>query len=81
MNLDQFQQQLVAYASEIGIDKIGFASAEPFYNLKHRLIRQQQLNYQSGFEESDVEKRTRPELLLEEPVSIIAIAIARGRKP
>ncbi|HSJ39313.1 MAG TPA: tRNA epoxyqueuosine(34) reductase QueG [Planococcus sp. (in: firmicutes)] len=76
MNLDQFQRDLVAYASEIGIDKIGFASAEPFYNLKHQLIRQQQLNYQSGFEESDVEKRTRPELLLNEAVSIIAIAIA-----
>ncbi|MBU9674107.1 tRNA epoxyqueuosine(34) reductase QueG [Planococcus sp. CP5-4] len=80
MNLDQFQQQLVAYAAEIGIDKIGFASAEPFFNLKHRLIRQQQLNFQSGFEESDVEKRTRPELLMEEPVSIIAIAIAYPSK-
>lgn len=76
MNLDQFQKELVAYASEIGIDKIGFASAEPFYSLKHQLIRQQQLNYQSGFEESDLEKRTRPELLLNEAVSIIAIAIA-----
>lgn len=76
MNLDQFQKELVAYASEIGIDKIGFASAEPFYSLKHQLIRQQQLNYQSGFEEADVEKRTRPELLLNEAVSIIAIAIA-----
>ncbi len=80
MNLDQFQQKLVAYAAEIGIDKIGFASAEPFFNLKHRLIRQQELNYQSGFEESDVEKRTRPELLLEEPVSIIAIALAYPSK-
>lgn len=80
MNLDQFQQQLVAYAAEIGIDKIGFASAEPFFSLKHRLIRQQQLNFQSGFEESDVEKRTRPELLMEEPVSIIAIAIAYPSK-
>ncbi|MCH4827228.1 tRNA epoxyqueuosine(34) reductase QueG [Planococcus halocryophilus] len=76
MNLDQFQKELVAYASDIGIDKIGFASAEPFYSLKHQLIRQQQLNYQSGFEESDVEKRTRPELLLNEAVSIISIAIA-----
>ncbi|RNF39444.1 tRNA epoxyqueuosine(34) reductase QueG [Planococcus salinus] len=80
MNLDQFQKELVAYASEIGIDKIGFASAEPFYNLKHQLIRQQQLNYQSGFEEPDVEKRTRPELLLNEAVSIIAIAIAYPSK-
>ncbi|WKA59608.1 tRNA epoxyqueuosine(34) reductase QueG [Planococcus shenhongbingii] len=80
MNLDQFQKELVAYASEIGIDKIGFASAEPFYNLRHRLIRQQQLNYQSGFEEPDIEKRIRPALLLDEAVSIIAIAIAYPSK-
>ena len=80
MNLDQFQKELVAYASEIGIDKIGFASAEPFYSLKHQLIRQQQLNYQSGFEEPDLEKRTRPELLLNEAVSIVAIAIAYPSK-
>lgn len=80
MNPDQFQQELVAYASEIGIDKIGFASAEPFYNLRHQLVRQQQLNYQSGFEEPDVDKRTRPDLLLNEAVSIIAIAIAYPSK-
>ncbi|RLQ85012.1 tRNA epoxyqueuosine(34) reductase QueG [Planomicrobium sp. Y74] len=80
MNLEQFQKELVAYASEIGIDKIGFASAEPFFNLKHQLIRQQQLQYQSGFEEQDVEKRTHPELLLEEAVTIIAIAIAYPSK-
>jgi epoxyqueuosine reductase len=80
MNLEEFQQELVAYASSIGIDKIGFASAEPFYNLRHRLLRQQQLNYQSGFEEPDVEKRTQPALLLDEAVSIIAIAIAYPSK-
>lgn len=80
MNLDHFQQELVAYASEIGIDKIGFASAEPFYNLRHQLVRQQQLNYQSGFEEPDVDKRTRPDLLLDEAVSIIAVAVAYPSK-
>ena len=80
MNLVQFQKELVAYASEIGIDKIGFASAEPFFNLKHQLIRQQQLQYQSGFEEPDIEKRIRPELLLEESVTIISIAIAYPSK-
>ncbi|MBB5181076.1 epoxyqueuosine reductase [Planomicrobium koreense] len=80
MNLEGFQQELVAYASEIGIDKIGFASAEPFYNLRHQLARQQQLNYQSGFEEPDLDKRTRPELLLDEAVSIISIAIAYPSK-
>lgn len=80
MNLEQFQKELVAYALEIGIDKIGFASAEPFFSLKHRLIRQQQLQYQSGFEEPDIEKRIRPELLLDEAVTIISIAIAYPSK-
>ncbi|WP_088005726.1 tRNA epoxyqueuosine(34) reductase QueG [Indiicoccus explosivorum] len=80
MNLDEFQERLVAYAHEIGIDKIGFTTAAPFFNLKHRLIRQQELNYQSGFEEKDIEKRTEPSLLLDEAVSIISIALAYPSK-
>ncbi|AQQ52523.1 tRNA epoxyqueuosine(34) reductase QueG [Planococcus lenghuensis] len=80
MNLDEFQDKLVAYAHEIGIDKIGFTNAAPFFSLKHRLIRQQELNYQSGFEEPDIEKRTQPKLLLDEAVSIISIAIAYPSK-
>lgn len=76
MNIIGLQEEVRAYAKEIGIDKIGFTTAAPFRELKNRLIRQQELGYQSGFEESDVEKRTNPSLLLDEPESIIAIAIA-----
>ncbi|MET0787592.1 MAG: epoxyqueuosine reductase, partial [Paenisporosarcina sp.] len=76
MNVNQFQQDLIEYAHSIGIDKIGFATADPFRELKNRLKRQQELGFQSGFEESDIKKRTTPKLLLNEAESIISIAIA-----
>lgn len=76
MNVNQFQQDLISYAHSIGIDKIGFTTADPFRELKNRLKRQQELGYQSGFEEPDLDKRTNPTLLLNEAESIISIAIA-----
>lgn len=76
----QLQQELIAYAKSIGVDKIGFTSAAPFSDLKNKLRIQQELGYQSGFEESDIEKRTEPTLLLEDAASIIAIAVAYPSK-
>ncbi|WP_273835777.1 tRNA epoxyqueuosine(34) reductase QueG [Guptibacillus sedimenti] len=72
----QLKADIVAYSKTIGIDKIGFAAADPFKTLKQRLQRQQELGYQSGFEESDIEKRTKPELLLSGATTIVSIAIA-----
>ncbi len=80
MNIIDLQQELIVYAKSIGIDKVGFTSASPFSELKNHLRRQQELGYQSGFEESDIEKRTEPQLLLDEAASIIAIAIAYPSK-
>ncbi|MGG0643417.1 tRNA epoxyqueuosine(34) reductase QueG [Sporosarcina gallistercoris] len=80
MNIAQLQRDLVAYATEIGIDKIGFTTAAPFLELKNRLKRQQDLGYQSGFEEKDIEKRTEPALLLDRAESIISIAVAYPSK-
>ncbi|WP_316572499.1 tRNA epoxyqueuosine(34) reductase QueG [Neobacillus sp. YIM B06451] len=80
MDYRQLKEDLIAYSKEIGIDKIGFTTADPFDELKNRLIRQQELGYQSGFEEPDIEKRTNPALLLEKPRSIIAIALAYPSK-
>lgn len=76
MNIHDLQREFVAYAMSIGIDKIGFTTAAPFTELKNRLRRQQELGYQSGFEESDIEKRTEPLQLLEGAESIVAIAVA-----
>lgn len=80
MNWEQLKHELIEYSKQIGIDKIGFASAEPFQELKHRLLRQQELGYQSGFEEPDIEKRTNPQLVLSGAQSIIAIALAYPSK-
>jgi epoxyqueuosine reductase len=80
MDVTELKQEIIEYSKQIGVDKIGFTTAEPFMELKNRLIRQQQLNYQSGFEEPDIEKRVTPALLLDEPHSIISIALAYPAK-
>lgn len=80
MLIESLQSELIEYAKSIGVDKIGFTHASPFNELKNRLKRQQELGYQSGFEESDIEKRTEPIRLLDSAESIIAIALAYPSK-
>ena len=80
MDFAQFKQEVIAYSKTIGIDKIGFTAASTFDEMKNRLIRQQELQYQSGFEEPDIEKRVNPGLLLDKPKSIISIAVAYPSK-
>ena len=73
---EETKQAILSYAKEIGIDKIGFASADPFVELRERLIEHREKGYESGFEEPDLRKRTEPELLLEGARSLISIALA-----
>lgn len=74
--INELKQDIIEYSRQIGIDKIGFASADVFTELKARLKRQQSLNYQSGFEKGTIEERTEPKRLLPEAQSIISIAVA-----
>ncbi|WP_408009444.1 tRNA epoxyqueuosine(34) reductase QueG [Pseudalkalibacillus sp. A8] len=76
----QLKEKVIAYSKSIGIDKIGFTTADPFTELKERLRTQQENGFQSGFEEQDIEKRTHPELLLPKARSIISIALAYPSK-
>lgn len=76
VQLDQLKKDIIEYSKTIGIDKIGFTSADVFDELKERLKRQQQLSYQSGFEKGTIEERTEPKRLLPEAKSIISIALA-----
>ena len=80
MDIAQLKQDIIHYSQTIGIDKIGFTTAAPFDELRNRLIRQRELHYQSGFEESDIEKRVNPRLLLDGAESIISIAVAYPSK-
>lgn len=79
-NWDALKDEIISYAPEIGIDKIGFASADPFVALKDILIRHRALGRESGFEEKDIDKRVYPELNMAGARSIISIAIAYPAK-
>lgn len=80
MNTNQLKQDIIAYSKTIGIDKIGFASADSFIELKERLRVSQELGYQSGFEKGTIEERTEPKVLFKEAASIISIAVAYPAK-
>jgi epoxyqueuosine reductase len=80
MKYEELKQDIISYSKTIGIDKIGFAQASVFDELKQRLIVHEQKGYQSGFEEPDIEKRTNPDLLLPGSRSIISIALAYPSK-
>lgn len=80
MKPDELKQTLKQKASEIGIDKIGIASADPFIELKERLKESQIKGYASGFEKPDIDERVDPGLSLPQAKSIIAIAIAYPSK-
>ncbi|GKU80594.1 tRNA epoxyqueuosine(34) reductase QueG [Paenibacillus sp. L3-i20] len=77
---DKLKQEMKEAAKELGIDSIGVAAADPFVTLKQRLIRHRELGRESGFEESDLDKRTNPALLFDDPQCIIAIAVAYPSK-
>ena len=76
----QLKEMIKAKAAEIGIDKIGFTHAEPFYSLEEKLIKQQAKGHHSGFEHKVIEERIYPERIFDEPRSIIAIALAYPSK-
>ncbi|HLS35923.1 MAG TPA: tRNA epoxyqueuosine(34) reductase QueG [Bacillota bacterium] len=80
MDIQQFKEDIIQYSEKIGIDKIGFTTADPFTELKERLRRQQELEYQSGFEKGTIEERTEPKRLLPGAKSIISIALAYPSK-
>src|SRR5690625_4686843 len=76
MSSERLKQEVIEESKRLGIDKIGFTSADPFVELKERLREQESLNYASGFEKGTNEERTEPEVLLKEAKSIISIALA-----
>lgn len=74
------KERIIAESKKIGIDKIGFTTAEPFEGLEERLHAQQEKGHHSGFEHKVIEERVYPELIFDEPKSIIAIALAYPTK-
>ena len=69
------------YANSIGIDLIGFTSAEPFEDIRDILEFRKSLGYLSGFEEKDIDLRINPKKTMTNAESIIAIALSYYNEP
>ena len=76
MSNSLLKEKIREKAYEIGIDKIGFASAEPFYELEESIKEQHSKGHQSGFEHKILEERIYPEKIFDNPKAIISIALA-----
>ncbi|MFC3418519.1 tRNA epoxyqueuosine(34) reductase QueG [Salinicoccus hispanicus] len=75
MNRHEFKQKVIDYAHSIGIDEIGFTHAEPFHELREKLVDYHANGYASGFEKGTIDERTDPKLSLDSAQSIISIAV------
>ncbi|RXZ81277.1 tRNA epoxyqueuosine(34) reductase QueG [Paenibacillaceae bacterium] len=80
VNYSRLKKELLLALPELGIDKLGVASAAPFTEMKQRLLLHRERGHESGFEEPDIDKRTDPALLFKDPQSIISIAVAYPSK-
>ncbi|MDQ0089212.1 epoxyqueuosine reductase [Paenibacillus anaericanus] len=77
----ELKREIKEAAPSLGIDDIGFASADPFLSLKAVLLDRREKGYESGFEEPDIDKRIYPELSFDgQPASLISIAVAYPSK-
>jgi len=72
MNL---KSEIIRFSKEIGIDKVGFASADPFLKEKEILQERKRKQLISPFEEQDMEARCNPQRLLDGAKTIICFAI------
>lgn len=74
------KEKIIEESKRIGIDKIGFTTADPFDDLEEKLEKQQELGHHSGFEHKVIKERIYPELIFKSPRSIISIALAYPTK-
>ncbi|MBM7614430.1 tRNA epoxyqueuosine(34) reductase QueG [Alkaliphilus hydrothermalis] len=70
MNL---KDKIINYAKAIGVDLIGFTSAQPFEEVRQILEDRREAQYLTGFEEEDIELRIDPRKTLQTAKSIIVI--------
>lgn len=78
--MQTLKEKIIAESKNLGIDKIGFTTAEPFDYLKDSLIEQKEAGHTSGFEHPIIDERIYPEKTFDHPQSIISIALAYPTK-
>ena len=72
----QLKKEIIEYAKDIGIDLIGFTTAEPCHELRPILEERKSKGHLSGFEEDNIELRINPKATMESAKTIIVIGQA-----
>lgn len=78
--MQTLKERIIAESKQLGIDKIGFTTADSFDYMEESLLEQRALGHTSGFEHQNIKERLYPEETFENPKSIIAIALAYPTK-
>ncbi|SHH59957.1 epoxyqueuosine reductase [Caloranaerobacter azorensis DSM 13643] len=73
MDLKKFVKEK---AIEVGLDIIGFCSAEPFYEIKEYLTFRKQKGYMAEFEQEDIKLRIDPKEIMPSANTIIAAGLS-----
>lgn len=74
--MSNLKEKIIAASTTIGIDQIGFTTADDFEYLRPSLVKQKADGHTSGFEHQNLDERLNPDLIFQQPKSIIAIALA-----
>ncbi|WP_245523177.1 tRNA epoxyqueuosine(34) reductase QueG [Thermosediminibacter oceani] len=69
------KEKIINFAKSIGLDKVGFTTAEPFLSEREILLERKEKGLFSPFEENDVELRCDPNELLPGARTIICFAM------
>lgn len=80
MSSTTLKQQIIAASQRIGIDKIGFTTAADFEYLRAGLVKQKADGHTTGFEHQNLDERLNPNLIFDEPKTLISIALAYPAK-
>ncbi|WP_090443223.1 tRNA epoxyqueuosine(34) reductase QueG [Natronincola peptidivorans] len=69
------KNKVIDYGRSIGIDMMGFTSAEAFEDLRDIINMRKKAGYLSGFAENDIELRVNPKKTMSEAKSILVIGV------
>ena len=55
--MQTLKERIIAESKQLGIDKIGFTTADPFDYMEESLLEQRALGHTSGFEHQNIKER------------------------
>ena len=80
MDFAALKAEIIEESKKLGIDKVGFTTAEPFEYMLESLKEQHAKGHTVGFEHPVLEERIYPDRIFDNPQAILSIALAYPSK-